>query len=153
MLQELVRSNRDGVWPRLLANAFAPVFYLNAFDFVVSNPPWVNWESLSQDYRDQTKPLWSEYGLFTLAGHAARLGGGKKDISMLMTYVAAERYLKPEGTLAFLITQTVFQTAGAGEGFRGFRTHKRHLGVRAVEDLASFNPFDDAANWTAIVVL
>lgn len=150
-LASLKAADKDGIWPRLLANAFAPLFALNSFDYVIGNPPWISWESVSSDYRDLTKPLWAEYGLFTLSGAKARLGGGKKDMSMLMTYVALERYLKPKGRLAFLITQTVLQTAEAGDGFRRFRTHRRPVRVLSADDLANFNPFDDAANWTAIV--
>ncbi|HEX5851550.1 MAG TPA: N-6 DNA methylase [Solirubrobacteraceae bacterium] len=149
----LKAEGRDGIWPRLLSNAFAPLFALGRYDHVIGNPPWINWEELSPEYRDLTKPLWQDYALFTLSGKAARLGGGKKDLSMLMTNVAAEEYLRPKGRLTFLITQTVFQTAGAGDGFRQFSTGKRDLEVRCVDDLANFNPFDDAANWTAVVSL
>ena len=148
---KLKQSDEDGIWPRLLENAFAPLFALNTFDFVIGNPPWISWEAVSEDYRERTKPLWVEYGLFTLSGAKGRLGGGKKDMSMLLTYVALERYLRPRGRLAFLITQTVLQTAEAGDGFRRFHTHRRPVAVLSADDLANFNPFDDAANWTAIV--
>jgi SAM-dependent methyltransferase len=147
----LKAAGRDGIWPRLLSNAFAPLFALGRFDHVIGNPPWISWEEVSPQYRELTKPFWQRYGLFTLSGKAARLGGGKKDMSMLMTYVAAEEYLKPDGRLTFLITQTVLQTAGAGDGFRGFTTGRCSFKVEKVEDLANFNPFDDASNWTAIV--
>ena len=150
---DLKANERDGIWPRLLSNAFAPLFAVGGFDYVIGNPPWISWEEVSPEYREQTKPLWQDYGLFTLTGSAARLGGGKKDISMLMTFVAAEEYLKPHGKLTFLITQTILQTGGAGEGFRSFHTCRRPLAVRSVDDLANFNPFDDASNWTAIVSL
>lgn len=139
-LIRLKAADQDGIWPRLLANAFAPLFMLNTFDYVIGNPPWISWEAVSTDYRDQTKPLWAEYGLFTLSGAKARLGGGKKDMSMLMTYVCLERYLKKRGRLAFLITQTVLQTAEAGDGFRRFPTHRRPVRVLSADDLANFNP-------------
>jgi hypothetical protein len=143
----------DGIWPRLLSNAFAPLFAAGNYDYVIGNPPWIGWEEVSPEYRDQTKPLWHAYNLFTLSGSAARLGGGKKDMSMLMSYVAAEDYLKPHGRLTFLITQTALQTSGAGEGFRSFQTGRRSLSVHCADDLASFKPFEDAANWTAIISL
>ena len=59
---------------------------------MVGNPPWINWESLPPGYREQTMPLWQEYGLFVHSGMDTILGKGKKDISTLMTYVAADRY-------------------------------------------------------------
>jgi len=154
-LQGLNAEGRNGIWPRIIKNNFAPLFVsAERFDFVVGNPPWVNWESLSDEYRRATLPLWQEYGLFSLRGHAARLGGGKKDLSMLMLYAAAQHYLRPHGTLAFLVTQTLFKTAGAGAGFRRFRLgDSTALGVRVVHDLSALQPFEGATNRTAAVVL
>jgi len=115
----------------------------------------VRWDYLDQNYREATRPLWERYGLFSLKGFAARLGGGKKDLSMLFTYAAADRYLRSGGVLAFVITQEVFQSKGAGEGFRRFRLGNEGplLGVRAVHDFVRVRPFKDAANKTAAIFL
>ena len=127
---------------------------MGRFDCVVGNPPWIAWDDLPADYREATKPLWQRYGLFSLSGSDARHGGGKKDLSTLMLYAAADRYLKPRGRLAMVVTQTVFQTKGAGDGFRRFRLGDGDwLGVIRVNDLADFQPFSNAANWTASVTL
>ena len=106
-LVQLDRANKNGVWARIIKNAFAPLF-IGKVDYIAGNPPWVNWESLPAEYRDATKPLWVRYGLFTLKGNAARLGGGKKDISML--FVCVDGYLRESGRLGFVITQTLFKT-------------------------------------------
>jgi hypothetical protein len=99
--------------------------------------------------------LWQQYGLFTLSGADARHGGGKKDLAMLMLYSAADRYLKDGGRLGLVITQSVFQTKGAGDGFRRFRLGRDGpcLRVLRVNDLAHFQPFSPAANWTATITL
>ena len=154
-LAGLNAEGRNGIWPRIIKNNFAPLFMsAERFDLVVGNPPWVNWESLSDEYRRATLSLWQEYGLFSLRGHAARLGGGKKDLSMLMLYAAAQHYLRPHGTLAFLVTQTLFKTSGAGAGFRRFTLgDSTGLGVRVVHDLSALQPFEGATNRTAAVVL
>jgi len=125
------------------------------FDVVVGNPPWIAWDNLPADYREATKPLWEHYGLFSLSGNEARHGGGKKDLSMLMLYAVADRYLKSGGRLGFVITQTIFQTKGAGDGFRRFRlgSQGEWLKAQRVDDLAALRPFDDAANWTSTVVI
>jgi hypothetical protein len=125
------------------------------FDYVVGNPPWVRWDYLPTRYRDATLPLWKRYGLFSLRGFEARLGAGKKDLSMLFTYVAADRYLKHGGTLAFLITQEAFKSKGAGEGFRRFRLggDGPPLCVRGVHDFVRLKPFRGAANKTAAILL
>lgn len=125
------------------------------FDFVVGNPPWIAWDNLPDEDRQATKPLWERYGLFSLSGNDARHGGGKKDLSMLMLYATADRYLKPAGRLGMVITQTLFQTKGAGDGFRRFRLGQDGppLRVLRVDDLVAMRPFGDAANWTSTIVL
>ena len=156
-LQKLDTNNQNGIWARIIKNAFAPLFIGNV-DYVVGNPPWVNWESLPEGYRDDMKPLWVEYGLFTLSGHAARLGGGKKDLSMLFVYTAVDNYLSDGGRLGFVITQSVFKTQGAGDGFRRLRFTKPdsitvwHLKPLIVHDLSALQVFEGATNRAAVFV-
>ncbi|MHA1380193.1 MAG: N-6 DNA methylase [Candidatus Helarchaeota archaeon] len=124
------------------------------FDIIIGNPPWINWEDLDNEFRESTMGLWKIYGLFSLKGRKARLGGGRKDLSMLITYTVAKKYLKNGGLLGFLITQTIFKTLGAGEGFRRFQIgDKTHLKVIEVIDLVDIKPFQNANNMTAIIIL
>jgi hypothetical protein len=127
----------------------------DCFDAIVGNPPWVAWDHLAEEYRERTKPLWRRYGLFSLSGNQARHGGGKKDLSMLVLYRAADRYLRDGGRLGFVITQTLFQTKGAGDGFRRFRLGEEGepLRVTRVDDMSRFQPFAGASNWTATIAL
>jgi methylase of polypeptide subunit release factors len=150
---ELEKDGRNGIWARFLKNVFAPMT-ADKFDFVVGNPPWIRWGYLSGEYRKATLQMWQDYGLFSLKGHAARLGGGEKDFSMLFTYAAADHYLAKAGTLGFLITQEVFKSKGAGEGFRKFRLGgKETLKVLKAHDLVTVQPFEGAANKTAAIIL
>ena len=82
---DLEKKGKNGIWARLLKNSFAPVLQ-KPFELIAGNPPWVNWESLAQEWRELSKDLWVNYGLFSLKGYEARLGGGKKDLAMLFTY-------------------------------------------------------------------
>ncbi len=97
-IHKLEKQNRNGIWARWLKNAFAPLFK-GKFDYIAGNPPWINWESLASEYRSATAKLWHKYGLFSLKGHAARLGGGKKDFAMLFAYAAMDNYLDKGGKL------------------------------------------------------
>ncbi|NIU82085.1 MAG: class I SAM-dependent DNA methyltransferase, partial [Candidatus Thorarchaeota archaeon] len=110
---ELEKEGRNGIWARFLKNVFAPMM-AKKFEFVVGNPPWIRWGYLSKEYREATLDMWKNYGLFSLKGQAARLGGGEKDFSMLFTYATADHYLARNGKLGFLITQEVFKSKGAG---------------------------------------
>lgn len=157
-LAELEEEGKNRIWTRILKNSFAPLLQ-DKFDFVAGNPPWVNWENLPENYRDGTKEMWKDYRPFTLSGMAARLGGGKKDISILYSYRCLDRYLKDGGNFGFLITQTVFKTKGAGEGFRQFKIREQKEGkikekplkVVKVHDLVEINPFEGASNRTSAI--
>jgi len=153
-LLELHQKGLDGLWARLLKNNFAPLT-VGQFDYVIGNPPWVNWENLPDGYRNDTKALWDRYGLFPHVGMDVILGKGKKDIAMLMAYVAMDRFLKPRGKLGFVITQSLFKTAGAGQGFRRFRIGENGapLGVVHVDDMVDLKPFEGASNRTAVMVI
>jgi SAM-dependent methyltransferase len=159
---DLHRRGMNGLWARLLKNNFAPLT-VGQFDYVVGNPPWVNWESLPDGYRQAIKPIWDRYGLFPHGGMDTILGKGKKDIAMLMTFTVMDGLLKDGGKLAFVITQSLFKTSGAGQGFRRFqipqsrgtarRAPTTPLAVVHVDDLVSLNPFEGASNRTAVMVL
>jgi SAM-dependent methyltransferase len=159
-LKYLEGEDRNRIWTRILKNSFAPLLQ-DKFDYVVGNPPWVNWESLPENYRNGTKDPWEDYKLFTLSGMEARLGGGKKDISILFAYRCLDRYLKERGNFGFLITQSVFKTKGAGEGFRRFKIAERKereikevpVTVVKVHDLVELNPFEGASNRTAAIFI
>lgn len=152
-LIDLDRHHINGIWARIIKNAFAPLFQPQ-FEIVAGNPPWINWESLPDHYRQQTAPLWQKYGLFTHTGLRARLGSAKDDLSVLMLYVAADKYLKPKGKLGFVITQTIFKTEGGGAGFRRLKLGEGDsLRVLQVDDFSDIQCFEGAVNRTAVVII
>ena len=153
-LLELHNEGLNGVWARIVKNSFAPLF-LDQCHYIVGNPPWVNWEHLPDEYRRSTMKLWDHYGLFPKREKAMEtiLGAAKYDISMLMTYVAMDKYLGRGGKLGFVLTQSLFKTSGAGQGFRRFVLPDRvPFGPLVVEDMVELKPFEGAANRTAVAV-
>ena len=162
LLQELYRQlcdletdGRNRIWARFIKNSFAPVFKSQPrFDFVAGNPPWVNWENLAEEYRRETKGLWRDYGFFTQKGYRAVVPAGKLELAALFSFVSSDAYLTDSGKLGFVITQSVFKTRGAGEGFRKFvLPGDVRLGVSHVDDFVELKPFEGAANRTATVIL
>jgi hypothetical protein len=148
-LVALDKANKNGVWARIIKNAFAPLF-VGKVDFVAGNPPWVRWGYLPREYREATTHLWQEYGLFSLKGYEARLGSGEKDLSQLFVYSCLDNYLNIEGKLGFLITQTVLKAKGQAEGFRKFRLGEAGVPFRitSVDDFSNLQPFEGATNLT-----
>jgi len=152
-LLELDRKQINGIWARIIKNAFAPLFQ-GRFDYVAGNPPWVNWANLPDEYRQEIAPLWQEYDLFPHTGLRARLGSAMDDISILMLYVAVDKFLKSTGKLGFVITQTVFKSEGGGVGFRKFRLGNRDpMKVIFVDDMSELQPFEGATNRTSVIVV
>jgi SAM-dependent methyltransferase len=158
LYRELVRldkANKNGIWARIIKNNFAPLF-VRRVDYVAGNPPWINWESLPEEYRRTTLPAWDYYGLRPEKGQLGKMLGGKKDLSMLFVYCSFDNYLRDGGRLGFVITQTVFKTKGAGDGFRQFRFTQNGTTVvlrpLSVHDLSSMHVFEGAANRTALLI-
>ncbi|WCM40208.1 Eco57I restriction-modification methylase domain-containing protein [Thermus antranikianii] len=156
-LLDLHRRGLNGLWARLLKNNFAPLT-VGRFDYIVGNPPWINWEHLPDEYRESIKHLWLRYRIAgSYTGGRPRLGAVKVDISALMTYIVVDNLLKNGGKLGFVITQSLLKTA-AGAGFRrlSIPTEKGKevpLRIVYVDDMVDLNPFEGASNRTAVIVL
>jgi type II restriction/modification system DNA methylase subunit YeeA len=147
-LYELEEEGKNRVWIAIMRNAFAPILK-GRFDYVVGNPPWVNWENLPEQYREVSKELWSDYGLAEIRGKVG-LGKVKRDLAMLFLARCFDLYLRDGGKLGFLIPFTVFKTQ-AGAGFRDFLARKTK--VHIIHDLVTLYPFEGAVNMTAAVVV
>ena len=152
---ELHKEGLNGIWARIIKNAFMPIF-IGESDYVVGNPPWVNWENLPENYRKGSQFLWFRYGMVATKGKGKEqfeLGKQKRDISSLMTYVSLDKYLKTNGKLGFVITQSVFKT-GASAGFREFKLPNGvPVRVLHVDDMMELNPFEGTSNRTSVVIL
>lgn len=142
-LVQLDKANKNGIWARIIKNAFAPLFTEKA-DYIAGNPPWINWNNLPSEYRDASKPIWQKYNLWP-----KYLLGASADFSKLFFYVCADKYLAEGGKLGFVITQSVFKTYG-GNLFRQFTLPDGSaLAVTRVDDMVDLQPFEGATNRTA----
>lgn len=145
---KLHRKNWNGIWFRIVRNFFWSAT-AGKFDVIAGNPPWVRWSKLPDLYRERVKPTCQQYKIFSSTPYH---GGNELDVSGIITYSVADKWLKDDGKLVFVITQTHFQ-APSSEGFRGFRINKidRLLPV-SVDDMKAIKPFPDAANKTAVAL-
>ena len=155
---DLERKGKNKIWTSLLKNSFAPLL-AGKFDYVVGNPPWINWENLPEYYRQQTRRLWDWYGLLKKT-KGTGLGKVKRDMAMLFLARCLDRYTKDGGKLAFLIPFTVYKTqAGAGfreflaKGYRKDEKMKCSCSVEKIHDLVTLYPFEGAVNRTSLIVV
>jgi type II restriction/modification system DNA methylase subunit YeeA len=144
-LLKLEEERKDKVWIAVIRNAFAPILK-GRFDYVIGNPPWVNWENLPEEYREISRDLWGLYGLLEVR----KTGGFKRDISMLFLARCFDLYLKDGGRLGFLMPFTVFKTQ-AGAGFRKFLAKRTK--VHVIHDMVTLFPFEGAVNRTSAIVI
>jgi hypothetical protein len=157
-ISDLEKKGKNKIWTGLLKNSFAPLL-VKKFDYVVGNPPWINWENLPEYYREQTRRLWDWYGLLKKT-KGMGLGKVKRDMAMLFLARCLDRYTKDEGKLAFLIPFTVYKTQ-AGAGFREFlakgywQSEKTNspCNVEKIHDLVTLYPFEGAVNRTSLIVV
>lgn len=138
----------DSIWCRIVKNNFSPKGF-GEVDFIVGNPPWVRWSRLPQTYRKRVKRFCDYYGLVSGRRYT---GGIESDISTVLTFSAADHWLRVGGRLGFLITWTVFKT-GSARGFRlGSLPDSTALRMDRIEDLTALQPFPDASNETGMYI-
>jgi hypothetical protein len=142
---ELHKRNWNGIWFRIVRNFFWSIT-AGSFQVVVGNPPWVRWSNLPELYRNRIKPTCRQYEIFSSTPHH---GGNELDVSGMITYTVADKWLAQDGQLAFVITQAHFQTPSS-EGFRSFAINEiDRLIPISVDDFKALKPFQ-AANKTAV---
>jgi len=149
---KLEKEDKNHVWTSIIKNAFAPLTNTSSFgkfDYVVGNPPWINWESLPEDYRQSSRQMWLRFNLIE-STRGFGLGKVKKDIAMLFVAVSVDRYFKEDGLLGLLVPFTLYKTQ-AGAGFRGFLANKCQ--VTNIHDLVELRPFEGAINRTSLLIL
>ena len=154
-MSDLRDQGRDSIWARIIKNSFAPLF-VGRFDFVVGNPPWVNWESLAPEYRRVSAGAWGHYHLTgRLPGKRRQSSAAAKtDVCILMTYVSADKYLVDGGILSFVLPRTIFQSETGGWHFRKFELpERRPLSVEVVQDIDLLKPFRGQATNTSCIAV
>lgn len=145
----LHHRNWNGIWFRIIRNFFWSAI-AGKFDLVVGNPPWVRWSNLPNEYRDKIKPTCLQYDIFSNSPYH---GGNELDISGMITYSVVDKWMKAGSRLAFVITQSHFQSPSS-EGFRSWMIDDDHyMHPDRIDDLSKLKPFSDATNKTAVLNL
>ncbi|MBQ5366351.1 MAG: N-6 DNA methylase [Thermoguttaceae bacterium] len=135
-------------------DALAPPEEDARYRVVLGNPPWLAWDKLAPDYRARTDALWRAYGLFNLSARDARYGGSKKELASLVLYAAVDRYLAPNGVLAFVLPKALFIKGKSGEGFRQFGEQLgKPFQVLAIDDFSALDLFSGVQSKASAILL
>ena len=142
-LYVLHRGGKDSFWPIILRNSFAPIMIGSKFDYVVGNPPWIAWKSMSKSYREGTLEIWQSYGIFEKSAYDKKTT--HDDFGMAVTYVAIDQYLKEGGSMVFLLPASFLKSTKGGEGFRKFEIVRNDqnipFSVARVDDFSNVSLF------------
>lgn len=150
VLVGLHRHQWDGIWCPILADRFA-AGAIKPVSHIAGNPPWVKWSHLPPAYASFIKPICLAMNVFSEDRY---VGGIESDISTVITFQAAMKWLAPKGRLAFFITATVF----ANESSQGFRRFAHKDGspiarILSVEDFKAIAPFEAVTNHPALLIV
>lgn len=154
-LAVLKQEHRNGVWARVIQQAFAPRT-LGTVDLVVGNPPWISWKNLPQAWQDRSEPLWRSWGLWQKMTRGS--GIPLSDISTLLLARSLATYA-PDGLVALLLPESVLLAEPGGRSLRrcilrpdedapnraGVDNPSMPFRPIHVDDFSVLNPFPDAA--------
>lgn len=102
-------------------------------DWLVGNPPWVNYVDLDEAQRAQLRPHFHACGLVRDARRLL-LGGSRIDLAALVIAWSIRHHLRPHGEALFLAPLSLYLNDGAHEGFRRHQTDGVSFALRAVWD-------------------
>ena len=110
LLVKLIRDGRDSIWAYILKNLSRPlVLAEKGFDVVVGNPPWLSYRFINSPvWQEEVKALYIYYQLID-SGDVKLFT--QMDLSTLFFAHAKDRYLKDDGTLAFVMPRSVLTGA------------------------------------------
>lgn len=132
LCDELVRLEAlgwNGIWGSIVAN-FLRTAEFAPFDILVGNPPWIDWKNLPEHYRERVKALCVDRRLFSGDGHT---GGINLNICALIANVSAEKWLRTDGQLVFLMPRSLLYQQSY-EGFRHFHLNAGRMYFQRVVD-------------------
>jgi hypothetical protein len=105
-LKHFLDSERDTIWAFILKNLYKPLLLRERFDAVMGNPPWIAYRSLEPRYQEFVRRLIaSNYELVKGRGELIT----HLEVASLFLVRAADLYLKPEGTIAFVMPHSLFR--------------------------------------------
>ena len=149
-VRDLHAQGTDGVWARIIEQAFAPAT-LGGVDLVVGNPPWINWKHLPSTWQERSMPVWKTWGLWPKKA----TGGGiaLSDIAVLLLARSIMTYAIEGGIVALLVPESFLIADPGNERIRACLLGSEDAGGTsvyfrpvAVDDWTAVKPFSSYAS-------
>lgn len=111
-------------------------------DFLIGNPPWINFTDLDQEYKEQIKPFFLS-SFLVRESKMLLLGSSRIDMTALVIATAVDKLLYENGEAVFLVPLSLFLNDGAHDGFRRYRlSNGNSYAVREIFDFAEEKVFE-----------
>ena len=132
LLTKLIKNKRNSIWPFILKNAYRPAFLRSEkVDYVVGNPPWLAYRYIKDaEYKARIKDLTFAYELL---GKSEVKLFTQMDTSTLFFVYCIKEFLKPEGTIAFVLPKTSILPAKQHASFQ-------EVGFSSIHDFSDVSP-------------
>jgi len=121
------------------------------FDFLIGNPPWINFSDLPSAYKEATKPYFVDYGLVPDM-QAVLLGSSRVDLAALVIAVVLNDNLAKNGEASFFLPLSLFFNDGAHSGFRRYCLKDAEFRVRHIWDFRDQDIFPEVLTRTGAAV-
>lgn len=97
-------EGRDSIWKFIILNLYKPCFYYRQFDFIVGNPPWFTYSSISNSqYQDRLRQLANAHELTSRVANLPHL-----EIAAIFLAHCTNYFLNEGGKLAFVLPRSFF---------------------------------------------
>ena len=136
-LRELYDTGRNGIWPYVLRNLMRPLWLSRPeqqADVLLGNPPWIAYRHLSAEMKPRLREACRQMNLW-VGGVLAT----QQDMSALFWARGAERYLRPGGTIAFVLPYAAINRPAFG-GLRRGNFGSVQIRIEHAWDLAQVRP-------------
>jgi hypothetical protein len=111
-------------------------------DFLIGNPPWVNFNELPSDYKTSLKSHFLESGLI-LDRKGLLLGSSRVDLAALIISTVMRDNLRDRGEAAFFVPLSLFTGDTAHAGFRSYESNGCTFRLESVWDFRKLGVFPD----------
>jgi hypothetical protein len=121
-----------------------------AYDIILGNPPWANFNDLPTAYKEEIKEHFFTYDLVK-SGQKLLLGGSRIDLAALIIQRAILDFLQDSGDAYFFMPLSLLLNDGANEQFRTYSIGKVSFAPLKVYDFGSSQIFQGVATRYGLV--
>ncbi len=133
---ELKSKGVDTIWIPVIKSYLAPLAFLNSFDYVIGNPPWLAYRYIADPrYQSIIKRMIKDVYSLVLDEHLMT----HMELATLFFVRSADKYLKEGGVIGFVMPRAIF-SADQHDTFRGGKFTGVKLGFEKIIDCEKVEP-------------